>query len=54
MYKKAIQVLEECFAPFLNIYFIWHAASKNGIHLFKRIVINNRYYNIKGIFDNIL
>ncbi len=38
--------------PFLNTYFIWHAASNNGINLFKIIVVNNRNYNLKGIIDN--
>ncbi len=51
-YRKAINVQEECFLPFLNIYFIWHAASNNGIILFKIIVINNRNYNLKGIINN--
>ncbi len=49
MYRKAIK---ECFQPFLNVYFIWHAASNNGINLFKIIVINNRNYNLKGRIDN--
>ncbi len=31
---------------------IWHAASNNGINLFKIIVSNNRNYNLKGIIDN--
>ncbi len=31
---------------------IWHAASNNGINLFKIIVINNRNYNLKEIIDN--
>ncbi len=54
--SKAIKVQEECFQPFLYIYIfyikIWHAASNNGIHLFKIIVIINRNYNLKGIIDN--
>ncbi len=54
-YIKAIKVQEECFQPFLKYIFyikIWHAASNNGINLFKIIVINNRNYNLKGIIDN--
>ncbi len=31
---------------------IWHAASNNGINLFKIIVSNNRNYNLKEIIDN--
>ncbi len=31
---------------------IWHAASNNGINLFKIIVSNNHNYNLKGIIDN--
>ncbi len=49
------QVQEECFQPFLNIYFIfktWHASSNNGINMSKIIIINNRNYNLKGIIDN--
>ncbi len=46
MYRKAIK---ECFQPFLNVYFIWHAASNNGINL---LIINNRNYNLKGRIDN--
>ncbi len=54
-YIKAIKVQEECFQPFFKYIFyikIWHAASNNGINLFKIIVINNRNYNLKGIIDN--
>ncbi len=49
------QVQEECFQPFFKYIFylkIWHAASNNGINLFKIIVINNRNYNLKGIINN--
>ncbi len=55
MYRKAIQIQEECFLPFFKyiLYIkIWHAASNNGIHLFKIIVINNHNYNLKGIIDH--
>ncbi len=31
---------------------IWHAASNNGINLFKIIISNNCNYNLKGIIDN--
>ncbi len=54
-YRKAIKVQEECFQPFFKYIFhikLWHAASNNGINLFKIIVINNRNYNLKGIIDN--
>ncbi len=39
---------------YIYIYYIkiWHAATNNGINLFKIIVINNRNYNLKGIIDN--
>ncbi len=54
-YIKAIKFQEECFQPFFKYIFyikIWHAASNNGINLFKIIVINNHNYNLKGIIDN--
>ncbi len=50
-FRKPITVLEECFQTFFNMYLLWHAASNNGINLFK-IIINNRNYNLKGINDN--
>ncbi len=43
------------FSAFLLYIFyikIWHAASNNGINLFKIIVINNRNYNLKVIIDH--
>ncbi len=54
-YRKAKKVQEECFQTFFKYIFyikICHAASNNGINLFKIIVINNRNYNLKGIIDN--
>ncbi len=53
--SKAIKVQEECFQPFFKYIFyikIWHAASNNGINLFKIIINNNRNYNLKEIIDN--
>ncbi len=50
MYRKAIQI-----QPLFKYIFyikIWHAASNNGINLFKIIVINNHNYNLKGIIDH--
>ncbi len=46
------KALYKCFIhSFIHIK-IWHAASNNGINMFKIIVINNRNYNLKGIIDN--
>ncbi len=50
-YRKAIKVQEECFQPFLKYIFyikIWHAASNNGINLFKIIVINKSQLQSQG------
>ncbi len=55
MLYKSNKSAGRVFSAFLKYIFyikIWHAASNNGINLFKIIVINNRNYNLKGIIDN--